>query len=110
MNLPNPETNALIARMISFDENAVYDGYPTMTCSDEALIEASCIAASDTVDWMRHTCFVASEYAAKPQHVQNCQRFIKAMMETCFACNMIEGSNDSYCDMNDDESDVPLLF
>jgi hypothetical protein len=81
----------LIDRMLSFDERAHFDGYPSTTEHDiTMIIEASKEAETDPVMYL---CFLASEHVTTSTQYENAQRYLRAYLSNVWECNMTEGSN-----------------
>jgi len=95
--------DTLVRRMRTFDGN--FDGYPSMSCADEGLIQeaieerAEMLFASD----VPFLCFLASEVCETPQEVRNARAFIDAYIDAAWSCNMIEGDNAAYAEMEEEE-------
>lgn len=83
---------ALIDRMVSYNGN--FDGYPTMTCSDEALIDEAYKAFDDAeLSIVAFLSYIASENVTNKDQYRSAKQFILDWVETCWSCNMIEGGN-----------------
>lgn len=87
--------NRLVERMLSFGENDSFDGYPSMSCSDEGLIfEAhdehpeGCVIAYLT--------YLASVHVKTPEQYANARRYIYAYVDRAWDANMTEGDNPNH--------------
>ena len=96
---PMPARDALIERMLSFRGN--FDGYPSITCSDETLIdnalrEYSKVYGSDDPNAMHGPALIsywASESVQSQEQYHNAKHFLRAWVECARQCNMTEGEN-----------------
>ena len=88
--MPQAKTQALIARMLSFDGQ--FDGYPTMSCADEGLIEGA-LEENPGQSVLALVCYLASEHVTNPEQYRASRAFVRAWVDTCWECNMSEGSN-----------------
>ena len=92
-----PELTALIERMQGFNENERFDGYPSMTCSDEGLIESALESEEyPDSDWVRFVAYQASVHCLTEEHYVNARRFYMQLIETIWDANMSEGNNPAY--------------
>jgi len=94
----------LADRMINFD--GFFDGYPSMTCFDEVLIQNAFVEVNecmpqhkDLIDAIPLMCFLASEHAKTEQQYTNCRKFIDAYIECAWDANMCEGDNQIHAKM-----------
>lgn len=105
-------TSALIERMLSFD--GAFDGYPSMWCSDEALIwdalEENSKNTSPIEGVFNHgdgvvlMSYLASVHVTTREQYYNCRNFIDDFVAACWAANMGEGSNPVYEEISEEES------
>lgn len=90
-------TQELINRMLSYDGN--FDGYPSMTCDDEGLIQAAVKENNQPTDLYNPSdsvilmSFLASEHCTTRAQYDNAKRFILDAVATAWEANMCEGSN-----------------
>lgn len=89
----------LVQRMLTYDGN--FDGYPSMTCSDEELIWAAVKERNDGKEGTEGgaitlVAWLASESAKTLEQYDRCFGFYNAFVSVCWACNMQEGSNPIY--------------
>lgn len=115
MNTLNAVTasQALVARMLSFDGN--FDGYPSMSCSDEGLI-FSAIAenasnvrddgVSNSSDGVVLMSFLASEHVTTREQLTACRNFITAFVDAAWFANMCEGNNPVFDEMSENGEQV----
>lgn len=88
---------ALINRMLSY--TGCFDGYPSMECSDEALISNAVKEHNEVsevgfeYDAVVVMSYLASDYASTREQYDNCRSFILAYLDACWEANMCEGSN-----------------
>jgi hypothetical protein len=86
-------TKELIARITSYKGG--FDGYPSMTGHDEALIQHALSegAYQDTIVMLS---YLASEHARTPEQYKSAYYFITDYIQSVWACNMIEGDNPNF--------------
>jgi hypothetical protein len=100
----------LLARMLNFDGH--FDGYPSMTCTDEELIFAAFKEAGDTHDGNvpAYLAFLAAEHVKTKEQYKCAEDFYHDYVSCCWAANMIEGCNEVYAAINKEsgEADLPM--
>lgn len=101
-------TDDLVARMLAFDANAVFDGYPTMTCSDEGLIDSACTEAEDANAVVVMAC-VASDVIETREDYENAKRFYDEYCRVVWECNMVEGGNPVFEAISEEEEPTTLV-
>lgn len=110
-------TAKLIERMLTFDENSIFDGYPGMSCEDEGLIheavEEDGVSATkedgSLRDPLQYLIYLASESAKTPVQFDNARRYIGEYIAVMWACNMEEGQNPVYAERSESEGDYSLI-
>jgi hypothetical protein len=90
----------LIDRMKKFGQpdSLPFDGYPSMECTDENLIHEALAEhrngdATLSPCVVAFMCYLASCEVTTRAEYDACRAFIEDYVDTCWACNMTEGSN-----------------
>lgn len=100
-----PKLDALAQRMREFTPRECFDGYPSMTCLDEALIaDAIREYRQQPEGWDPYLedniiltlSYLASEFATQPAETANCARFVMACAQNILTCNLTEGDAPGY--------------
>lgn len=96
---------ALVARMLAYDGH--FDGYPSMSCTDETLIEEAVQEVGEPYNVVALLCYLASVYVTTEKEYQRARDFINDYVQTWWTCNMQEGNNPVQDQIDREETNQP---
>jgi|LauGreDrversion4_2_1035121.scaffolds.fasta_scaffold462701_3 hypothetical protein len=96
-------TEKLIDRMLNYKQpgSLPFDGYPSMDCFDEGMIEAALGCGQNEGNPIIMLSYLASENVKTRQQYESAKAYIADYVDTVWHCNMNEGSNALYEELSE---------